>query len=70
MMTGHGRCREYKHDSPLHELLFCVEQDQPLKLPYGRIVSKGTLPLCELLVCVEHDNHLKLPYGRIACKST
>ena len=61
-----GRSTECENTSPLHELLFCVEQDPPLKLPYGRIACKGTSPLHELLFCVP----LKLPYGHIAGKRT
>ena len=65
-----GSCTEYKGTSRLHELLFCVGQDSPLKLPYGHIARKGTSPLHELLFCVGQDSPLRLPYGPIARKST
>ena len=65
-----GRCTEYKSTSPLHELLFYVGQDPPLKLPYGHIARKSTSPFHELLFCVEQDSPLKLPYGHISYKGT
>ena len=49
---------------------FYVEQDYPLKLPYGHIARKDTSPLHELLFCVGQDPPLKLPYGHIAHKDT
>ena len=60
-----GSCTEYKNILPLHELLFCVGQDSPLKLPYGHIVCKGTSPLHGLLFCVGKVAPLNLPYGHI-----
>ena len=35
--------------SPIHELLFFVGQDSPLKFPYGHIAYKVTSPLHELM---------------------
>ena len=64
---GHIAC---KGTSPLHELLFCVRQDSPLKLRYGHIAYKGTSPLHELFFCVGQDPPLKLPHGYFACKGT
>ena len=59
-----------KGTSPLHELIFCVGQDAPLKLPHSRNAYKGTSLLHKLLFCVEQDLTLKLPYDRIAYKGT
>ena len=51
----------------LHELLFCVGQDSPLKLPYGHIARKGTSPLHELLLCADGDYFLILHCDHILC---
>ena len=54
--------------SPLHVPLFCVDQDYPLKLPYGHIARKSNSPLYELMFCVYQDYPLQLPYGNIFYK--